>query len=481
MTLSKIGPLLLLFLYGIVPVIGQDQIGASYSNYTPTKSVHFNPSSILDSKVWMDIHIVGSGVYVNNNFISVPKSSLINLLNGQAVENYFVNTDKKKSHIYSHTRVDVLGMIVNQGDHGFGFSMSGHSFIDIRKIPKEFAQIIEKQFNGDNNEIPSSFNLSNLKGHAISYGELKLNYAHTFKKVNDDLFMLGVGIKKIIPLAGAVLNINQLNYDYSVLTNNLIVHSLQGDFMTYNYSKIRLNGGWGLDLGFTYEYLDRPSKSYYPNSKKSGCRRINYILKFGFAVNDIGYLKINEENLNHYGYDAESFVFDMHLSNDIDEVEHLLSRGEGNGIVKKVNKIALPTSFNAFFDYQVFKNLFYISGFWQQGLPHSFNVFGPRRASTLNITARFESKWLDVAMPISVYEFQKMQLGLQVRLYTVTIGTDKLLSLFIPSKFYGADIYAALKVPIFYNPSCKNHTKNAYHESRGRVKRKKSKGCEAYH
>ncbi|MGJ8661671.1 MAG: hypothetical protein ACSHXL_06510, partial [Bacteroidota bacterium] len=74
------------------------------------------------------------------------------------------------------------------------------------------------------------------------------------------------------------------------------------------------------------------------------------------------------------------------------------------------------------------------------------------------------------------------QLGFEFRIYCLTVGTDKLLSLVGTTSLYGADIYAALKIPIFYNPKCKTRMKNQNRSEAAKHKsyRKKRNNCPAY-
>ncbi|MFY7943103.1 MAG: hypothetical protein ACOVNZ_00900 [Crocinitomicaceae bacterium] len=77
-----------------------------------------------------------------------------------------------------------------------------------------------------------------------------------------------------------------------------------------------------------------------------------------------------------------------------------------------------------------------------------------------------------------MYEYYRPQLGLSLRLYCLTIGTDKLLHIFGKSDLYGGDIYFHLNVPIFYNPKCKQRMKSGTNYDPGRIKNKRK--CEAY-
>jgi hypothetical protein len=116
-----------------------------------------------------------------------------------------------------------------------------------------------------------------------------------------------------------------------------------------------------------------------------------------------------------------------------------------------------------------------------QGLPISQTKFGVRRANSLMAGLRYESKLLEVSLPLSLYEYRYPQVGLAFRFYFLTIGTDKLVYFFGKNNLYGGDIYAHIHIPITYHPACKARVKSgtgAYDPSKIRKGRKH--GCEAY-
>ncbi len=62
---------------------------------------------------------------------------------------------------------------------------------------------------------------------------------------------------------------------------------------------------------------------------------------------------------------------------------------------------------------------------------------------------RFESRWIDVSLPFSVYEWEEFRVGLAARLAFLTIGTDDLGSILQRSDFNGSDLYFAIKLHPF--------------------------------
>ena len=48
---------------------GQSMNGLIMSNYAGVNSIQVNPSAMLSSKNWLEIHLVGVGVFVQNNML----------------------------------------------------------------------------------------------------------------------------------------------------------------------------------------------------------------------------------------------------------------------------------------------------------------------------------------------------------------------------------------------------------------------------
>lgn len=457
-------------------IFAQDKFGALHSNYSPTNSVHINPTSMLDAKTWLDIHIVGLGSYVNNNLVAIENSSAISLLRQRRIDpnQLIYNTNSNRYHVYNRNDVSVLSAVLSQGDHAFGLSFQGQSFADVRRIDKSIVVPLTQLLNNDSISNLSNFDLNNLRVNGISYGEVKVSYAYTFKKIYRDMFMIGGSIKKLFPIAGGAGKVSEANYQI-LQNNNLLINRFVGDVMYSEAPSFTMKGGVGLDIGFTYQKMKERCSTYYPNSSRNGCTPKYYQYKIGVSIIDIGRLKLANTAPNIYAVDVTNLTISegQNLENTLNTVVS----GTEAGAINNPTKIGLPTALSVQVDFNVWGNMFYINSTLTQGIPPFTNNFGIKRASSLSVTPRFETKWFDIAVPFSMYEYSRAQMGLSLRLYSLTIGTDKLWSTFTRNDMYGADIYAQLKVPIFRNPTCKQRSSKS---SNKRRKKNKRKICAAY-
>ncbi|HLP54647.1 MAG TPA: DUF5723 family protein [Fluviicola sp.] len=468
-------------------LFAQEQYGAAFSNYTPTNSVFLNPSSMLDAKTWLDIHIVGAGTYANNNFVSLNGTNWVRVARteGEGIDEDDIqyHQNKRKYHAYNRAFAQVLSAVWSQGDHAAGLFFNVRSYTSARGIPDYAAQFIE---NGVPEYTPQhniDYSLKNVYVSSVNYGEIQLSYAYTFYKKHRDMLMGGISVKKFLSIGGAGANV--YNMDFNVRSDSLMsVFELNADGMVTPDPQLYTKGGMGLDIGFTYQKMMGECSSYYPNSKKMGCRYLPYKYKLGFSIMDIGSVKFEEESVQFAGYSFQSYEWLNYNEQDVDEdnILDIFANQESSideGRVKKPYKIHLPTYISVQGDYNLWASRLYANAAIVQALPISREKFGVRRANSLMVGLRYETRILDVSLPLSLYEYRTPQIGLAVRIYCLTIGTDKLFHLVGNSKLYGGDIYAHLKIPIFYHPKCRAHKRSGRDYDPGKIRRRKD-GCDAY-
>jgi Family of unknown function (DUF5723) len=467
---------------------GQENFGAMSTNYSPTNSVHINPTSMLDAKTWLDFELIGAGSYINNNFIFGRNTSIRDVIKNQDFTEddlgYAVN--KAPYHLYNRTFVQSLIGVWSQGDHAVGISVAGYAYTDVRGIDETMGRFIENGVQNFTVQHLIDYKVKKLKVNSLGYAEAKISYAYTFKKERNVMMMGGFSFKKIFPIVGAAVSIR--NLDYNVNNDSILrVDRLVGDAMVQPNPQFVLNGGWGIDLGFTFQKMKGVARNYFPNSKRGGCKRLFYKYKLGISILDLGYAKFPENSITYVGYELNPFniLNYANIQSDFETFPEQFVENESSpeqGFIKKPYKMSLPTSISVQFDYNLWKNLVYINATWLHGIPPFKWVFGPRRAHSLSVTPRFESKIFDLAMPLSLYEYRYPQLGLSFRLYFLTVGTDKLINMVRRKDIYGADIYFHIKIPLFRNPKCAfKGKKNGGFRKKIGGKWAKIPYCDAYH
>lgn len=473
-----------------IAILSQYNSGSLHSNFTPTNSVFINPSSILDTKVWLDINIVGAGAYVNNDLVYLKDQKWLSIALDAKNETLDLNEDdisykqgRKRYHAYNRNFVTGPGVTWNQGDHAAGLQTAFRSYTAARRIPNYVAQFVENGVPPYTPQHDIEYNLQKVRITSLQYAEIKGTYAYTFLKKKRNLFMGGISVSKLFSVGGAAVNI----YDFDFLVDNdslALLFNLQSDLMYSRDVTFNLKGGWGFDLGFTYEKLLSEAASYYPNSPKLGCRVVPYKYKLGVSLMDIGFVKFNQDNVNTAGYDFQDYFW-LNYS-DVDNLDetnaHEIFTQYQPSIdqlkVKKPFRIMLPTMLSVQYDRNIWGSKLYLNASIMQGLPHAKYRFALRQANLLCVTPRFETYFFEFAMPFSLYEYKYPQLGAALRLGPITLGTDKLWNWLAVSDLYGADIYFHLKIPLRYHPDCKDKFRPI--DFINGQKHKKYHPCEAY-
>lgn len=473
---------LLLFLCPFV-LFSQENYSSLSSNYMPTNSVLINPSSILDAKTRLDINIVSLAGFAMNNLVYLSDFSLNSYIADKRYESPLtpgINLNRRKYHVYNRLNAQGPGFVFSQGDHAFGLGLGLKSYTDLRNLPQDIIRGVASFEEPEDKSI----NAKRIALSSITYGDAKLSYAYTFLKKKRELFMAGVSLSKFFPLQstnskvnamrGEILN-DSTGYTFDIDIDNAI---LQAD-------KVRFSSGFGLDVGFTYERMLSESFHYFPNSSKNNCRRNYYLYKIGVSIMDIGKLKFEDDDLDYTGVKASNYdwkreefsgdnleIFNQLLANEV------ITTDPSSATVKKMTAVRLPTYVSIQGDYNAWRNQLYVNLTWVQRFPMSSKRFGVSRANSFALTPRYERKFFEVALPLSLYEYKYPQIGLMFRFWFMTIGTDKLLPFIVDSDVYGADIYFALKVPIVYHPKCRDGQRDRtnYYPKRYRWKSRSCNG-----
>jgi hypothetical protein len=92
--------------------------------------------------------------------------------------------------------------------------------------------------------------------------------------------------------------------------------------------------------------------------------------------------------------------------------------------------------------------------------PLKFNARTPWRPAQLAVVPRYENRFVGVSLPVSLFNYEDPRIGVAVRFYTMTIGTDRLGSLLGISNFNGMDFYFSFRFNIGKG-ACSSYQKGA--------------------
>jgi outer membrane protein OmpA-like peptidoglycan-associated protein len=223
-----------------------------------------------------------------------------------------------------------------------------------------------------------------------------------------------------------------------------------------------LGTGWGFDFGLTYEFRPDYNKFTYEMDGKTydDPTQNHYLLRIGAALTDVGKITFDDHStayqlqsdyVNWKGWDSIEVlppVFSGEVSNDQGKAgfDTTFSKlfYKGNPTASERGKkfdMGLPRAFNLNVDWQVvryaFLNVTYISR-WKRNTPEV------AATNMLAVTPRFEYHWIDVALPMSWYQYNRFRMGISLRVAGLTVGSDKLGGVLGLTDMGGMDYYAKL-------------------------------------
>ncbi len=457
----------------------QEMLGIVNSNYAGSNGAMINPSSIVNSKLFMDINLISGNGFVQNNFLHMDLEdyNLIYYLqndpifpkyerHNQSLDHY---SDEKMRYAYSNIRLNGPSAMVVNNNHAFALHTTARAIISVDKMPFEIAN-----FAYEGMDFPPQFNINYIDNDfrfgTMAWGEIGLTYANIFYKEYLNQWSGGITVKRLLGYGGAFIKADDI--DYVVFNDSTIdiknINAKTGFSLPINYdnnsfpedSNIK-GGGFGFDIGVSFH----KKKRGYDNRKyKHLCTQPykDYYYRIGVSLLDVGAIKFTEnaeehilENGSEYWERADTLVSENfhNLTNIISN--HLLGSTTASLNKNEITMI-LPTAFSLQFDYHYTKNIYFNSTLIY---PVVFKNSCLRRPAQLSITPRYESPDIEISIPLSLYRWTTPRIGISARYYFLTIGTDKLGGFFGLNDFTGMDIYFSVKIN-FRKGNCLNFKRN---------------------
>ena len=453
-----------ILLYLQPSVFAQEMLGLSQGNYSGVNSILSNPAMLTNTRNYFDLNFFGLGFFARNNIVYIPGNDY-NIWKAIRQDELPTYGENNQNILYYKNQRDKLAIVnmkilgpsamMQFGDHAIAISTAVRVYVSGNGIPWEmpilgiegldFEPLLNVNFDDYNTDFTTA-----------EWFETGLSYAYNVYKRMDNKFTVGVTVNKLWGVSGAYGFVNNANY--IVLNDSTInIKNLNGEAgfsmpVDYNTNDVPDDGptikgsGLGIDIGAVFV------RQRYIGTKKlkrlCGQRYEDYIYRIGVSVLDIGRLKY-KYNAQRHSYDDVSVFwqnFDTINFNSINGSVADLSEvfyGDPTASYRgDVIKIGLPTAVSVQGDYH-FKDNFYVGAFWIH--PIRFNKRTMRRPAQLAIIPRYESKYIDVNLPISLYEYRYPRIGLSARFHFLTIGTERLGTWVGLADLNGLDFYFSLK------------------------------------
>ncbi len=464
----------------------QEQLGIRTSNFGGVNSLLLNPANSQTMPFAWDANLLGAGFFFENNYTFLENFRLLDLLN--APDNLELRplleadntTAPINSLILDFYRIDAnstshAGFLVNAmgpslalriGDaHSVGLFTRARAFLNTFEIP---ASLGYYEYNSQ--PFETAIEIDPASGSALAWSEVGLNYAY-HGLTSDGALSFGASLKFLQGYEAVYIR-NNRRFELTQLRDN----RLQGTAVDFNYgfastgldsetwSLQRNGGGFGLDLGVVYTVSDNAD--------------LPYRWKIGASILDLGAVRFNQAAQKHAIRTAD--IRDMALDDyneftdpgDLDSILQVFSRqileDTDASLVNDAFAMQLPTALSLQADLALLPSLF-VNATIVQAVPVS--RISIRRNSIAALTPRFESRWLELAVPVSLLDWTHFRIGASARLGFFYFGTEDFASIFRQQEqFNSTDFYIAVKLNPFQTASSTNNDKGARGRGRGNVK-----------
>ena len=438
----------------------QENSGLAQSNYIPTNSVFLNPSSIVDSKAYLDVNVLSASTYLYSGplYLNGNDFKITQIFGGgnMNVPEPTYQSGKRENNAYSDVMLQGPSFTLSLGRNSIGLYTGARFYTDVRDVPH---QIVNFALYGLDYgpQLGQRYAYENFQGHALAYGEVGLSFGRMVHRSDQNIFNVGGTVKYLRGLAHAGLRLQELDFESNTNGSQLDLHRIKGSYAFTEFGETT-GSGYGFDLGFTYKRTIDPVKDYIPHSASHDCVYADYRFKAGISVLDIGAVNFKNATMRTITGDNISVNTDTLNSGDLESLDDgLYDELEANGATvapRSKYSVSLPTALSLQFDYNFGKNIFlgahYVKGFVRE------NSYGIERASLLSVVPRYETRTFEVSLPVTFQHFEQFAMGLAFRVGPLVLGTDRLGPWLFRPDVNGMDLYAGLKLPLYKRPACRN-------------------------
>ncbi len=435
----------------------QEQLGLRLDNYSGANAIILNPAANATCAFGWDVNLIGFGIGGSNNMAYIENASVGKTVRNAAkigpdpALNIFFKgtpaleynfTDRSKAFGSMVIRAMGPSFVVNLGSgHSFGLFSSVRAVLSSNSLPR-----VLNPYEMQRTVYGKSFDIDPFKIKGLSWNEWGINYAYKIGGDTEGGLALGANLKFMKGFQGFFID----NFNGTKMTR-LSKDTFQFDAMNGN-------------IGFTTNYDDKPTQS---NGSGVGFDigallttvaddDRPYLWRFGASILDLGSIKMSRNTEVHQFLTKEEFELSKQ------DFEGLNAQDPRADALQRFNQIAfknpqatlkgnsmvfgLPTALQLQADYAFTKNIF-LNGLVIQRIKISETAL--ERDNLIALTPRYESRWFGVSLPISVFNYKQVRVGLAARLAFLTIGTEHLMSFMSNSNLYGTDFYMAVKINPF--------------------------------
>lgn len=496
----------------VLSLRAQNFVGIEQSSYMPLDQLHLNPAKIVDSRIRAEVHIFSGSYLFNNNYFQVPAlfSQLFNpnaFTTNNPVLYTFSNilNNNKGSIVDVPNSVSLIDFVEYRGpsfmlDLGkdlkrkssIAFFLKARSITTLSDLNRNYLFRYLDALQNPDEAVGRMDNLRfrfdrGMTNMTHFFNEIGITYATELMKKDRHTLNFGVSFKRYNGIYLSVLKTKNLYLQFDappVLPDGERTAQVEMDgFYTdvntkmsnQSYNPLTLfdytqlfsgNGGFGLDIGFTYSYTPDPKKYILTDSAKGFFREVRcdnkYYLKLSLSLTDLGYLNYNIPKLYRVMQPRASVEDWTARLGDFLFLNHFFS-AQTSQENQQLTVIA-PTMLRMDADVRFSSEHRYLRNTYVNiGYNHSLGQYWANETnrvanamwSYIAIAPRYEQKDWEAALPITVFlgylpQSPPLRVGLSGRYKYFFMGTGDLFSVLSVPSSQGISLYAGVKYGVPY-------------------------------
>lgn len=438
-------------------VRAQEIYGFANSNFAGVMGLHLNPSSIVGAPYKYEFNFIAGDFFAENNYLYLRSfkdaGKKTNKYNDVVADDKKFFDDYNNDSKYGYVSTYIMGpsFIVSKRNSAFAFTTGYKNVLSANDIPSHFSKSFYSSL--DYYQLHGiTFNNVKMKAAALSYAWLGFTKAINFYNNDDHWWSWGFTVKGLIGFDGMYVDANIGSYaaldSFNMQFNHLdleYAHAAANEKGDIGAKAFGLRGfGAAADLGITYIF-NRRKVAY--DCDRAADKQKKYDFKVGASLMEFGYIRfinddkkfiIKDGNAIWYNIDTVKFYsfdqLDQTISNQFYNQPYK-SRQEGSF------GMFLPTAASLQIDYCLAPR-WYANYTAVQRLSYSNNEV--KRGNSMALSIRHERRKWEVTMPIMLYEYNALHLGIGLRYKWFVLGSDRLLS-FVSDRINSFDLFFGFK------------------------------------
>ncbi len=464
-------------------ISGQEMLGVMNGNYAGVNGLTMNPSNPAGSVEFLNVNLAGADVYANSNYLFIHRKDYsfgglfkVDINDPAYLYTYYYPTVdftdtlhyldyvKKSSlkRVFVNARLLGPSVMYRNGIHTFSFTTGFRNNVSVNKMTYNTANFIFRGLDF----VPQqdiTYSEGPYQVTMLSWIELGLGYACKFYEDERGSLTAGITVKMLLGIAGGYGSVQDVTYN--VPNNDTILFDKLDCTMGFALP-IDLSGGTelqtdplirgkgvGFDVGVTYVRKGAVKSRNALMAGDEADEAADYRYRIGLSLLDLGKISFNKgvevhefTGINNEMWSGLRGFHARNIRNFLNSASYNLLGDSTASLSDKTSfGIWLPTAVSIQADYNIGYHLF-ANLTWVQGIP--LGTPSVRRATLLALTPRYETKWYEVNLPLSLVDFRDPQIGLAVRILGLTVGTEKLGTFLHLTDVRGMDLYFALSFPI---------------------------------